>query len=460
MGVHRIKRGLSLPIEGEPGSSLERAAPGRTIALVGADFVGLRPTMHVREGDVVRRGQLLFEHKRVPGVRFTAPGAGRVASVRRGAKRAFESLVIELSAAERQADPARVEHVELASFRGDHPRELPSEDIVRLLLESGEWTALRQRPFSRIPDPATRPRSIFVTAMDTHPLAPPIGVMLQDRDGDLERGLHVLAKLTDGPVFVCTDGATELSLPVLEAVRLERFEGPHPAGVVGLHIHRLDPVDRARTVWHVGIQDLLAIGALFGTGRLHVDRIVSLAGPAALAPRLLRTRIGANIPELCEREVVPGEVRLVTGSVLSGRTAMGEVRGFLGRYHQQISAILEQRERELLGWMAPGTEKYSAAPTFLSRLLRRSRFALGSSTGGSPRAIIPIGLYEKVLPMDLEPAFLLKAIMMRDADWAERLGCLELDEEDLALCAFVCPGKSDFGAHLRQVLTILDQEGA
>jgi Na+-transporting NADH:ubiquinone oxidoreductase subunit A len=460
MQIHKIRRGLRLPIPGAPAPSLERARPGGQVALLGADFVGLKPTFHVHVGDRVRRGQVLFTDKASGGVRFTAPAAGRVAAIHRGPRRRFVSLVIALSEAEKAGDTASVDNVRLASFTGAPPAELPREAVVELLLESGEWTALRQRPFSRVADPTATPHSIFVTATDTEPLAPPIAAMLTGRESDLERGLHVLAKLTAGPVFVCTDGATQLSVPEGDRFRLERFEGPHPAGTVGLHIHRLDPVDRTRLVWHVGIQDVLSIGALFESGRLHPERIVSLAGPAIARPRLLRTRRGASIDALCEGELREGEVRVLSGSVLAGRRAMGAVDGFLGRYHQQIAAIHEQREREFLGWLHPAPRTFSAAPSLLSRLLRRSGHVSGSSTGGSPRAIVPIGLYEKVLPMDLEATFLLKAIMMRDAQWAEMLGCLELDEEDLALCSFVCPGKSEFGRHLREILDILAEEAA
>lgn len=458
--THRIRRGLRLPLGGAPMPTIDRTASGRHVGLLGADALGLRPVLRVQVGDHVRRGEVLFEDKGTPGVRFTSPATGTVVAIHRGARRRFESVVVELSDEELAAECSEGQCVDFVSYRRRHPRDLDREGVVALLLESGEWTALRRRPFSRVPDPAEVPASIFVTAIDTHPLAPPIGPMLQGREDDLERGLHALAVLTEGPIFVCVDGQTDLGLPPHDRFRLERFEGPHPAGTVGVHIHHLDPVDRDHVVWHVGIQDLLAIGALFGSGRLQLERIVSLAGPAVRRPRLLRVRRGADVDALCAGELADGELRVISGSVFAGRSARGEVCGFLGRYHQSVCALFEQREREFFGWALPGRLSLSFAPTLLSRVLRRRDVPLGSTTGGAPRAIVPIGVYEEVLPMDLEPTFLLKAIMMRDAEQAERLGCLELDEEDLALCAFVCPAKSDFGHHLRDVLTVLEKEQA
>ena len=450
MGVHRIRRGLDLPLHGAPTGPIEPAPPGLAVALLGADYPGLRPRMLVDVGAEVARGQPVFVHKPTPELRFVAPAAGRVVAIHRGPKRVFESLVIELSAAERSKDASAVRHATLP----------PPDDVTELLLASGLWTALRERPFSRVANPRTRPRSIFVTATDSHPLAPPIEPMVVGREDDLRAGLRALAPLTDGPVFVCTHPGTALELPAGNRFRLEQFEGPHPAGTVGVHIHRLDPVDRDRAVWHIGIQDVRAIGTLVSTGRLDVRRVVSVAGPACTRPRLVRTRLGADLSVLCAGTLHPGDVRVLSGSVLSGRTAMGESTGFLGRYHQQVSALPEQAEREFLGWLSPGRDKFSITRTFVSWLRPRRRFSLGTSTGGSARPIVPIGVYERVLPMDLEPTFLLKALMMRDAEWAERLGCLELDEEDLALCAFVDPGKANFGAHLRDVLTQLENDAA
>lgn len=457
MAVHRSKKGLDLPILGEPAPGIEDHDPPSRVALLGADYPGLRPTMHVQEGDEVRRGQLVMEDKKLPGVRFTAPGSGKVVAIHRGERRVFESIVIELSSVDRAGRVGAPDQVSFSSFTGKHPNTLSRDDVRALLVESGEWTALRARPFGRVADPEGVPHSIFVTAMDTNPLAPSVEEILEGRHGEFERGLAALTKLTDGSVYVCT--AAESSVPVPEPCRGEVFRGPHPAGTAGYHIHRLDPVNREKVVWYVNYQDVVAVGALFDKGELHLERVVSLAGPAVTRPRQIRTRVGASTDAMVEGELESGENRVISGSVLSGRKAMGEVHGFLGRYHAQVSVIREGREREFLGWLAPGIDKFSVKSTFLSKLVPGKKFAFTSSTNGSPRAIVPIGSYEKVMPMDILPTFLLRALVMGDVERAEQLGCLELEEEDIALCTFVCPGKIDYGVHLRNVLTTIEKEG-
>ena len=457
MSVHRSKKGLDLPILAEPARGIEDHDAPHRVAVLGADYPGLRPTMHVKVGDDVRRGQLLIEDKKLPGVRFTSPGSGKVVAVHRGERRAFLSLVIELSSADKTGRVGAADQVSFSSFSGSHPNTLTRDDVRALLVESGQWTALRARPFSRVANPATTPHSIFVTAMDTNPLAPHVEDVLEGRQVDFERGLMVLTKLTEGLVYVCT--ADESSPPVPEPCRREVFEGPHPAGTAGYHIHRLDAVDRNKVVWHINYQDVLAVGALFDKGELHLERVLALAGPAVTRPRQIRSRVGASLDDMVEGELAAGENRVVSGSVLSGRKAMGDELGYLGRYHLQVSVIREGREREFLGWLAPGAKVFSVKRAFLSTLLPGKKFAFSTSTNGSTRAIVPIGSYEKVMPMDILPTFLLRALVMGDVERAERLGCLELDEEDVALCSFVCPAKVDYGVHLRNVLTIIEKEG-
>ena len=453
--LHRVTRGLRIPLAGEPAGVVDRGRPVSHVALVGDDYVGMRPTLHVGVGDAVRRGQLLYEDKKTAGVRYTATAAGKVVAIHRGDRRAFQSLVIEVSSAERERRGAQVS---FASYTGRHPSALGAAGVRDLLIESGLWTALRARPFSHVANPADSPRSIFVTATDTEPLAPEVEPIVSGRESDFEAGLIALTRLHEGPVFVCTSDRFGLPVPPIDRVRHERFAGPHPAGTAGFHIHTLDAAGRGRVVWHVGYQDALAIGRLFTTGTLDDERVIALGGPAVRRPRLLRTQLGASLDELTEGELVEGDVRVVSGSVLSGRTAMGPAVGYLGRYHRQVSALAEGRGRELLGWALPGLDKFSAVPIFLSRLVPGRRFALTTSTHGSPRAIVPIGVYEKVMPFDLEPTYLLKALVSHDVERAEELGCLELDEEDLALCSFVCPGKHDFGRELRQVLSMIEKE--
>ena len=456
MGLHKVRKGLRLPISGEPEQAVrEGGAPGK-VALLASDYVGLRPTMRVAEGDDVRRGQLLFEDKTAPGVGYTSPGAGKVAAINRGERRAFQSVVIELSQNERGG---RGEEVSFSSFTGKHASGLSRNDVVGLLVESGLWTALRERPFSRVAVPEDKPRSVFVSAMDTHPLAPSVDVVLEGRHSDFEHGLIAISKLTDGPVFVCTAPGSQVPISRDDPFRREEFQGPHPAGTVGLHIHELDPVDRHKTVWHVGYQDVMAIGKLFQTGKLDVERVISIAGPAVQQPRLVRTVIGASTGDVLRNDLGEGENRVISGSVFSGRQASGEMLGYLGRYDRQVTVLREERDREFLGWLGPGLDKFSIINTFVSKLIPGKKFAFTTSTNGSVRAIVPIGMYEKVMPMDIMATALLRSLLMRDVVRAEELGCLELDEEDLGLCTFVDPGKNDYGPYLRDVLTTIEKEG-
>lgn len=456
MAVHKIKNGLNLPIKGQPEQRIDAVKTAGRVALLGADYVGMRPTMHVQVGDEVQRGQLLFEDKKTPGVRFTSIASGRVVSINRGERRVFESLVLELTDDERSN---KASTVRFAADTGKHPAELSSDQVKELLLESGLWTSLRTRPFSKVADPLTRPRSIFVTATDTNPLAPDVGLVLAGREDDFERGLVAVSKLTDGQVFVCTHPELALQMPEVGRIQREDFAGPHPAGTVGFHIHTLDPVDRNKLVWHLNYQDVLAIGRLFADGQLDVSRVISLAGPVVERPRLLRSRLGASIDELVAGELQPGENRSISGSVLSGRKAMGETTGFLGRYHLQVSALAEGREREFLGWLRPGSDRFSVVSTYISSLMPKKKYDMTTSTQGSDRSMVPIGMYEKVFPYEILPTFLLRSLLVTDVERAEQLGALELDEEDVALCSFVCPGKHDYGPHLRDVLTIIEREG-
>jgi Na+-transporting NADH:ubiquinone oxidoreductase subunit A len=449
MAAHRITKGLDLPIAGDPQQTIAAGPKLRRVALLGADYVGMKPKMVAKVGDKVLRGQLLFEDRKAPGVRFTAPAAGQIVAIHRGEKRAFQSIVIDLDGSDDQ--------VQFASYSG--PSEGGSPDAIKaLLLESGLWTAIRMRPFSRVPSPDTAPRALFITAVDTNPHAPDVATVLKGKEADFTRGLAILSKLAP-KTFLCKSSKLQVSAPT--GVQVEDFDGLHPAGNVGTHIHMLSPVDRERVVWHIGYQDVIAVGVLFATGKLDPRRVISLAGPVVQRPRLIETQLGASLDELTAGELSAGENRVISGSVLSGRTAAGEVLGYLGRHHHQVSALLEGRQRELLGWLAPGTNKFSIIPVyfgFLGKLFGK-KFAMTTTTNGSPRAMVPIGMYERVMPLDIHPTFLLRSLLVGDTDRAIQLGALELDEEDLALCTFVDPGKADFGVILRKNLSEIEKEG-
>ena len=445
----KIKKGLDLPIAGIPQQAVEDGPAVSQVAVVGPDYVGMKPTMLVSEGDQVKLGQPLFEDKKTPGVLFTAPGSGRVAAVNRGAKRVLQSVVIELSGDEE----------ETFTQHADVPLDqLSGEQVEEKMLAAGVWTALRTRPYSKVPFPESRPLSLFVTAMDTNPLAADPEVVIAGNEEDFNNGLTVLSKLSEGGVFLCKETGAAIPANGASGMEVVEFEGPHPAGLAGTHIHFLDPVGGKKSVWYINYQDVIAVGKLFTTGQISVERVIALGGPSVKSPRLLRTRLGARISDLLDGEIQGEDTRVVSGSVLSGKTATGPF-DYLGRYHLQVTALEEGHQREFLGWMMPGTEKFSVKNIFISKLFPGKEFAFATSTEGSERGMVPIGSYEQVMPLDCLPTYLLRALIVDDTDKAQLLGCLELDEEDLALCTYVCPGKYEYGPILRRNLERIEREG-
>ena len=449
--MHKIKRGLDLPIAGAPRQQIDDTPVVHSAAVIGADYHGLKPTMAVQVGDRVKLGQPLFADKNQPGVQITAPATGIVSAIHRGARRVLQSVVIDIDENTGEDDALTFERFDDARID-----TLETAQVRTHLQHSGLWAALRTRPFSKIPAVDATPASIFVTAIDTHPLAAdPVPIIAAHAD-DFQRGLRVLLRLAS--VFLCKAPGAPLPGEDLPGVTTESFEGPHPAGLPGTHIHFLQPVGIERTVWHIGYQDVIAIGKLFASGRLWTERIVALGGPVVKNPRLLRTRLGANLLELTAGALEGDDNRIVSGSLFGGRTAQGPY-AFLGRYHLQVSCLREGREREMMHYMRLGANKHSVSKSFLSCLLGRRPLALTTTTNGSPRAMLPIGNFEAVMPLDILPTQLLRYLIIGDTEMAQKLGCLELDEEDLALCTYTCSGKYEYGPILRDILTRIEKEG-
>ncbi len=445
----RIRKGLDIPIAGEPKQSVESSPPVCAVALLGRDYIGLKPDLRVAVGDRVRLGQPLFEDRSNPGVQFTAPASGTIAAIHRGPRRRLESVVIDRHENGQRAFEA-------------WPRSaldgLGRSAIRQNLQASGLWTAFRTRPYGRVPQLASEPAAIFVTALDTNPLAADPRVIIATEPEAFADGLRIVRQLTDGTVYVCSAPGPMIQCVPEEGIESVAFEGPHPAGLVGTHIHCLHPVDAHDTVWHVNYQDVMAIGRLFVTGHLDTTRIVSLAGPHVRHPRLVSVPVGAHVDEVLAGELKEGPYRIVSGSPLSGRRAAG-AEAYLGRYHLQLSVLGEAIEREFLGWLMPGWRKFSATRMFVSSLFRHRRFDLTTSQHGSPRAMVPIGTFEKVMALRILITPLLKALLVNDTETAKSLGCLALEEEDLALCSFVCCSKYDYGAALRDTLATLEETG-
>ncbi len=467
--VISITHGLDLPIAGAPEQTISEG-PGsdgpavKHVALLGDDYIGMKPTMVVAEGDRVKLGQVVFTDKKTPGVQFTAPASGTVKSINRGAKRKFESLVIEVD------DDSKAQEETFKTFPDHNLAKLDRREVCEQLVNSGLWTALRTRPYSKVPALDMVPSALFVTAIDTNPLAADPAVVLEKYRLEFIAGLEVLSTLTDGHVQVCRKAGSNIPGEGNTPAIFHAFEGPHPAGLPGTHIHFLRPVSQNKSVWYINYQDVVAVGHQFLTGKIWTDRVISLAGPVVAKPRLLLTRLGASLTELTYDQFAVSDqqpARIISGSVLSGRRSVAPV-DYLGRYHNQVSILAEGGQRDLLGWAMPGGDKFSIRRIFASAWTGSANsggsdqpqtFAFNTSTEGSPRAIIPLGMFEDVMPLDIVATPLLKALVTDDIEYAQQLGALELDEEDLALCTYVCSGKNDYGQMLRKSLTTIEREG-
>jgi Na+-transporting NADH:ubiquinone oxidoreductase subunit A len=448
----KIKKGLDLPVLGKPDEKVAEFKSTSHVAVTGLDYVGLKPGMIVKENQVVRKGEPLFAAKENSGVVFTAPCAGRVAAINRGPRRVLESVVIEVDpeGESRNFDTITDERLNGAS----------AGEIIPVLIESGLFTAFRQRPFSRIPAPESRPHSIFVTSIDSDPLGFDPGIVISRYVNDFVRGLTALTRITQNEVYNVVHESFNIKLPPIEHCLTLKFGGRHPCGLVGTHIHMLDPVHENKAVWHIGAQDVIAIGRLLATGELWNERYVAMGGPPVREPRILHTTAGADILELTEGEMTDDRpVRLIAGSILNGRRVDGAVR-YLDRYSYKIGALDEDHGRKLLGWIRPGLKQHSAGKTFLSSLFPARKLNITSKRNGGVRPVVPLGIFEQLMPLDILPTQLAKALLMRDVEECLRLGVLELDEEDLALMTYACSGKNDYGALLREVLQIVFKEGA
>jgi len=449
MQTMRIRKGLDVPMSGAPEQTIRAANPVGRVALLGDDYIGMKPTLLVKPGERVVLGQPLFADKGNEGVIFTSPGCGTVVAINRGDKRRFQSLVVELE-----------ENEEALSFCPPQqvPEQLGAEALRQLLITSGLWTALRTRPYGKTPAIASTPSSLFITAIDTAPLAARPPVVIKEYAEDYQLGLRALRSLLEVPIHYCSGETTLLPYEQVEGLTHWSFAGPHPAGLASTHIHLVDPVHERKTVWHIGYQDVISVGHLLRTGQLGTERIVALGGTGVIRPALVKTRLGASLVDLCRREHSLEKLRIISGSVLCGRESKDE-NTFLGRFHNQVSVVAESAGRSLFNWLLPGRDRFSIKPVFASAFAGRRTFPMNTALWGGKRAIYPLGTYEQVMPLDIIATSLLKSLVKGDTEKSQALGCLELIEEDLSLCGFVCPGKNEFGPSLRQVLTAIEQGG-
>lgn len=448
----KLKRGLDLPITGTPDQTVHQGADVTHVALNGKDFIGLKPKMLVNAGDKVQKGQPLFVHKESPDIKYVAPGAGTIRDVNRGARRVLETIIIDLDKDEKSIQFDKVAADKIASSS--------REDVQQKLYDSGLWVSFKTRPYSKVPEQGSAPNSIFVTAMDSDPCAADASVIIAEQQEAFSAGVDALTTLTDGKVFVCHETGKSVPTNSNDKIVVADFSGPHPSGLAGTHIHFLDPVYDTKVVWSISYQDVIGIGHLFLSGELYTDRVISLAGPRAKNPRLVRTRVGASLDEVTKGEIEGDEeCRIVSGSILSGTHAHDHF-AYLGRYHRQVTLITEDRDQHVLGWLNPARETFSVLNVHFTSFVRSfKKYAFGSNQNGSRRALVPLGTFERIVPLEILPTQLLRSLLVLDTDEAQKLGALELDEEDLALCTFSCPAKYEYGEALRASLEKIEKEG-
>jgi len=444
---YKLKKGFDIRLSG----SAKRVTGGEvTSELYGVrppDFPGLIPKLSLRPGDRVKAGTTLFVDKIRPEVRFASPVSGILRAVNRGEQRRILEVVVE-----REGD-------EYEDFGKADVTRLSREEIKQKLLMSGLWPAIRQRPYHIIANPSSTPKSVFISGFDTAPLAPDMNFIMDNSPAHLfQTGLNVLARLTDGKVHLILNGATEPSAVLKNSLNVEvsYFSGPHPAGNVGVHIHHIDPVNKGEVVWCVNLQDVIAIGRLFDEGIYHHDRMIALAGPEVIEPKYYKVRNGIAVRSVAENNIHKGDLRIISGNVLTGSNT--GINGFLGFYDSLITVIPEGRYHEFFGWAKPGINKFSFSRTFLSSIFRKKEYTLDTNMHGGRRAFVMTGMYEKVVPMDILPMQLFKAILAEDIEAMENLGIYEVAEEDFALCEFICPSKIEIQSIIRQGIEIMIKE--
>jgi Na+-transporting NADH:ubiquinone oxidoreductase subunit A len=443
----RLKKGLNIRIKGAAEKILSPEIPVTHYAVKPVDFPGLVPKLEVRPGDTVKAGTTLFIDKFIPEIRFASPVSGTVVDCVRGERRKLLEVTIEVAGEE------------FIDFGKVALTDLSREMIIEKLLNSGLWPVIRQRPYHIIAKPDSLPKSIFISGFDTAPLAPDNDFVMHNSDlSEFNAGVGVLAKLTDGRVNLVLDGSniTGSVLKNTPGVDIHYVSGPHPAGNVGIQIHHLDPVNKGETVWYVNLQDVSVIGRLFNQGIYRHDRIIALAGSEVLKPGYYRVRSGASIAGVTKGNTKGGELRYISGNVLTG-TAITPA-GYLGFYDNMVSVIPEGNYYEFFGWMTPGINKFSATRTFMSSVIPKKEYVMDTNFHGGERAFVLTGVYDKVLPMDILPMHLLKSILAGDIELMEKLGIYEVAEEDFALCEFVCPSKIEIQAIIRKGLNLMAKE--
>jgi len=450
--VKHLKQGHDILLEGVAEKTINRDVQSNTFAIQPQNFIGMSPIPKVvpEVGTTVKAGDTLFFDKKRPEVKYAAPVSGEVIEVKRGAKRSIAEIII-----------LKDKEMQYRSFESFDLANGSREDLVNYMLESGVWTFIRQRPYDVVANPAETPANIFVSTFDSAPLAPDLDFVIQGKEVAFQKGLDVLAKLTEGKVYLGMDGRGENSPAAgfTNATGVERrwFNGPHPSGNVGIQIHHTAPVDGNRKAWVLGVQDVISVGTLFSEGKYDASRLVAVTGAEIENPTYIHTYQGANIGDLIKGQMSDEKVRVISGDVLSGKQKTTD--GFLNYFDDQITVVKEGDYYEMFGWLLPIAPRPTVSKTFPNFLYKDFKFTPDTNTHGEKRAFVVTGQYEKVLPMDVFPQHLMKAILVNDFERMEGLGIYELSEEDVALCEFVCTSKQPLQSILREGLDAMLEQG-
>ncbi|MGZ8553735.1 MAG: Na(+)-translocating NADH-quinone reductase subunit A [Chitinophagaceae bacterium] len=444
----KIKKGLNINLVGEAAKMVIDLPWPETFAIKPPDFIGVTPALAVQQGDEVMAGSVLFTDKNNEPIKFCSPVSGEIIEIVRGEKRKILEIKI-------LAD----KEILYVDFEKARPDELSRENIIAALLNSGAWPFIRQRPFGIIANPNEIPKSIFISAFDSSPLAPDYNFIMQENDPAFQAGLDALRKLTTGKVHlnINADAITAAIFTNAKGVQVNKISGPHPAGNVGVQIHHIDPVNKGETVWCINVQDVLIIGRLFESGKFDAVKTIAVAGSQVKHPKYYKTITGNSIRNMiADAGLKEGVSRIISGNVLTGKQI--EAEDFLGFYDSQLTIIPEGHEPEFIGWLKPGFDKLSMSRTFFSWLTPGKKHDLNTNMHGEERPFVVTGEYEKVFPMDIYPVHLLKSILIEDIELMENLGIYEVVEEDFALCEFICTSKIESQDIIRKGLDIIRKE--
>lgn len=442
--VIKIKKGLDINLKGKASEVLLNSAQSDTYAIVPDSFNGITPKVVAKVGDMVKAGSVLMTDKNRPEIKFVSPVSGEVIAVNRGEKRKVLSIVVKPDT-----------KIEYEDFGKKNVTSLTGDQVKESLLNAGLWPYIKQRPYDIVANPQETPRDIFVSAFYSSPLAPNFDFILKGQEVDFQTGLDALAKLTGGKVYV---GVKNGSAVAPKRVEVVSFEGPHPAGNVGVQINHIKPVNKGETVWVINPADVIVIGRLFNKGVADFTRLVAITGSEISERGYVKSMAGATIASLVKGKMMPGHNRIISGNVLTGSKVTEE--DYLRAYDNQVTVIPEGDDRhEFLGWGMPRLDQFSTSRTYFTWLLGKGKeFAMDARIKGGKRAMIMSNEYDKVFPMDIMPEYLLKAIVAFDIDKMENLGIYEVAPEDFALCEFVDTSKIEIQQIVRNGLNLLYKE--